>query len=66
MRRRGHRPGRRLSTERLSCVSGKALAELKDAVDRTGPDPVLCTGQAGGRPDLTVGTHAKSALALDR
>ncbi|GAA3724968.1 pyroglutamyl-peptidase I [Streptomyces tremellae] len=39
---------------RLSCVYGKAIAELRAAVADTGPDLVLCAGQAGGRTGLSV------------
>ncbi|MFD7996238.1 pyroglutamyl-peptidase I [Streptomyces mexicanus] len=41
---------------RLSCAFGTALDELRAALDAAGPDLslVLCLGQAGGRPDLTV------------
>jgi pyroglutamyl-peptidase len=39
---------------RLPCVFGEALDELRAAVRRTEPDLVLCVGQAGGRPDVTL------------
>ncbi|MBY8885669.1 pyroglutamyl-peptidase I [Streptomyces sp. PTM05] len=39
---------------RLSCVFGTALDELRAAVERVDPALVICVGQAGGRPDLTV------------
>lgn len=39
---------------RLSCVYGTALDELRSAVARVDPDLVVCVGQAGGRPDVTV------------
>ncbi|MFF9554375.1 pyroglutamyl-peptidase I [Streptomyces albus] len=41
---------------RLSCVFGTALDELRTAVEAAGPGLrlVVCLGQAGGRPDLTV------------
>lgn len=39
---------------RLPCVFGTALEELRDAVRRTDPAIVLCTGQAGGRSGLAV------------
>lgn len=38
----------------LSCVFGTALTELRAALTSTSPDLVLCLGQAGGRPGLTV------------
>ncbi|MGW1076583.1 pyroglutamyl-peptidase I [Streptomyces sp. NPDC002537] len=43
-----------LSAVRLPCVFGDALGALRAAVEETGPDIVLCVGQAGGRPDITV------------
>ncbi|WP_449475162.1 pyroglutamyl-peptidase I [Streptomyces abikoensis] len=43
-----------LSTARLPCVFGDALDALREAVERTAPDLVLCVGQAGGRPGVTV------------
>jgi pyroglutamyl-peptidase len=47
-------PGLRVTAELLPCVFGDSLDVLRDAVLRTSPDLVLCLGQAGGRPDLTV------------
>ncbi|GAA4803700.1 pyroglutamyl-peptidase I [Streptomyces ziwulingensis] len=38
----------------LPCVFGEALETLRDAVRATAPDLVLCLGQAGGRPGVTV------------
>ncbi|ARZ71263.1 Pyrrolidone-carboxylate peptidase [Streptomyces albireticuli] len=38
----------------LPCVFGGALDALRAAVADADPDVVLCVGQAGGRPDLTV------------
>lgn len=46
----------------LSCVFGTAIDELRDAIAAYDPDLVLCVGQAGGRPDLTV---ERVALNLD-
>ncbi|MGP3990445.1 pyroglutamyl-peptidase I [Streptomyces sp. 3N207] len=45
-----------VSAAQLSCVFGTALDELRTAVDAAGPglELVVCLGQAGGRPDLTV------------
>lgn len=40
--------------ERLSCVFGTSVEELRRAVARHEPDLVLCTGLAGGRSDLSV------------
>lgn len=47
-------PGLTVSTARLSCVFGKALEELRAAVERTDPEVVVCVGEAGGRPGVTV------------
>ncbi|MET8569526.1 pyroglutamyl-peptidase I [Streptomyces sp. NPDC004783] len=38
----------------LPCVFGESLDALRDAVRAAGPDLVLCLGQAGGRPGVTV------------
>lgn len=46
----------------LSCVFGTAIDELRDAIAAYDPGLVLCVGQAGGRPDLTV---ERVALNLD-
>ncbi|MFJ4923717.1 pyroglutamyl-peptidase I [Streptomyces sp. NPDC088725] len=46
----------------LSCVYGVAIAELRSAVTELDPDLVLCTGQAGGRPGLSV---ERVALNID-
>lgn len=42
------------STAELPCVFGAAIDALREAIDATEPDVVLCVGQAGGRPDVTV------------
>jgi pyroglutamyl-peptidase len=55
-------PGTDVTAVRISCVFGAAADELRAAVAATGPDLVLCVGQAGGRPDLTV---ERVALNLD-
>lgn len=47
-------PGLDVTAVRLSCVYGTSLAELRAAVDEVGPDLVVCAGQAGGRPGLSV------------
>ncbi|MEU0933766.1 MULTISPECIES: pyroglutamyl-peptidase I [unclassified Embleya] len=47
-------PGLTVTAVKLSCVYGVALEELRAAVERVDPDLVLCVGQAGGRPDVTV------------
>ncbi|MFJ9178539.1 pyroglutamyl-peptidase I [Streptomyces sp. NPDC102360] len=38
----------------LPCVFGAALTALRAAVAETRPDLVVCLGQAGGRPGVTV------------
>ncbi|MFF4604681.1 pyroglutamyl-peptidase I [Streptomyces sp. NPDC001339] len=38
----------------LPCVYGASLAVLRAAIEDTRPELVLCAGQAGGRPDITV------------
>lgn len=43
-----------VTARRLSCVFGRSVDELREAVQETDPHLVLCVGQAGGRPDLTV------------
>ncbi|WEV24136.1 pyroglutamyl-peptidase I [Streptomyces sp. 71268] len=47
-------PGVEWSTAELPCVFGAALDALREAVAAAEPDIVLCVGQAGGRPDVTV------------
>ncbi|MFL6628476.1 MAG: pyroglutamyl-peptidase I [Burkholderiaceae bacterium] len=39
---------------RLSCVFGEALRELDTALDRHTPALVVCLGQAGGRPEISI------------
>ncbi|UNO38779.1 pyroglutamyl-peptidase I [Streptomyces sp. MST-110588] len=46
--------GLEFTTAELPCVYGDASAALFQAVRDSDPDLVLCVGQAGGRPDLTV------------
>ena len=46
--------GLEVVTARLSCVFGTALEELRAAVRETEPELVVCVGQAGGRPDITL------------
>src|SRR5947207_14934038 len=43
-----------LATAVLPCVFGNALDALRLAVARTGPDLVICIGQAGGRTEVSV------------
>ncbi|MBC3839382.1 pyroglutamyl-peptidase I [Streptacidiphilus sp. 4-A2] len=47
-------PGVRAEAVLLPCVFGDSLTALRAAVRRTEPDLVLCVGQAGGRPDVTL------------
>ncbi|MEU4832179.1 pyroglutamyl-peptidase I [Streptosporangium sp. NPDC023615] len=41
-------------TALLPCVFGEALERLRAAVTEHDPAVVVCVGQAGGRPDVTV------------
>ncbi|MFD7921953.1 pyroglutamyl-peptidase I [Streptomyces sp. NPDC059740] len=47
-------PGAELHAVRLPCVHAEVGAALRQAVEEHRPDLVLCTGLAGGRPDVTV------------
>ncbi|MEU6119902.1 pyroglutamyl-peptidase I [Streptomyces sp. NPDC047117] len=47
-------PGVEVVTAELPCVFGEALDALREAVAAADPGVVLCVGQAGGRPDVTV------------
>ncbi|MGW7529620.1 pyroglutamyl-peptidase I [Streptomyces sp. NPDC054783] len=38
----------------LPCVFGKSVDTLRDAIRASAPDLILCLGQAGGRPGVTV------------
>ncbi|WP_330341943.1 pyroglutamyl-peptidase I [Streptomyces sp. NBC_00557] len=38
----------------LPCVFGQSIQALRDAVRAAEPDLILCLGQAGGRPGVTV------------
>ncbi|WP_043263337.1 pyroglutamyl-peptidase I [Streptomyces sp. CT34] len=51
-----------VSTVELPCVYGRSLTALRTAIDATQPDIVVCVGQAGGRPDITV---ERVALNID-
>ncbi|AQS71477.1 pyroglutamyl-peptidase I [Streptomyces pactum] len=46
--------GLSVTATELPCVFGQSLDVLRDAVRAEGPDLVLCLGQAGGRPGVTV------------
>jgi len=39
---------------RLSCVFGEALRELDAALETHAPALVVCLGQAGGRPEISI------------
>jgi pyroglutamyl-peptidase len=43
-----------LSTAMLPCVFAAAVEALRTEIDRVDPELVVCVGQAGGRPDITV------------
>ncbi|MFI7313843.1 pyroglutamyl-peptidase I [Streptomyces hygroscopicus] len=47
-------PGTEVTAVRLACAFGTALEELSAAVAAADPELVLCVGQAGGRPGVTV------------
>ncbi|GAA1298141.1 pyroglutamyl-peptidase I [Streptomyces javensis] len=47
-------PCAEVTAVQLACVFGTALEELSAAVAEADPDLVLCVGQAGGRPGVTV------------
>ncbi|MFI0789192.1 pyroglutamyl-peptidase I [Streptomyces lydicus] len=38
----------------LPCVYGASVAVLRAAIEEARPEIVVCVGQAGGRPDITV------------
>ncbi|MGY5128392.1 pyroglutamyl-peptidase I [Streptomyces nigrescens] len=38
----------------LPCIYGASIAVLRAAIEETRPEIVVCVGQAGGRPDITV------------
>ncbi|MFF3270859.1 pyroglutamyl-peptidase I [Streptomyces chrestomyceticus] len=46
--------GLEMTAVELPCVYGRSRTALREAVAAHDPDIVLCVGQAGGRPDLTV------------
>ncbi|RSO49664.1 pyroglutamyl-peptidase I [Streptomyces sp. WAC 06725] len=46
--------GLEMTAVELPCVFGRSRTALREAVAAHDPDLVLCVGQAGGRPDLTV------------
>ncbi|GGY15122.1 pyroglutamyl-peptidase I [Streptomyces minutiscleroticus] len=46
--------GLTVTAAELPCVFGEAIPALREAVLASTPDLVLCMGQAGGRPGVTV------------
>lgn len=46
--------GLAVTAAELPCVFGESLDALRDAIRADNPDLVLCLGQAGGRPGVTV------------
>jgi pyroglutamyl-peptidase len=46
--------GLEVTARRLPCVFGGAIEALRAEVELADPELVLCVGQAGGRPDITV------------
>ena len=46
--------GLTVTAAELPCVFGESVDALRDAVRVSAPDLVLCLGQAGGRPGVTV------------
>ncbi|GAA2323269.1 pyroglutamyl-peptidase I [Streptomyces kunmingensis] len=46
--------GLAVTAVQLPCVFGESLAALRAAVERVRPELVVCLGQAGGRPGVTV------------
>ncbi|GAA2585438.1 pyroglutamyl-peptidase I [Streptomyces tubercidicus] len=46
--------GIEMSAVELPCVYGASVAVLRAAIVEARPEIVVCVGQAGGRPDITV------------
>ncbi|MFJ9040204.1 pyroglutamyl-peptidase I [Streptomyces sp. NPDC102406] len=46
--------GLAVTAVQLPCVFGESLTALRSALDRVRPELVVCLGQAGGRPGVTV------------
>ncbi|MFI0156615.1 pyroglutamyl-peptidase I [Streptomyces lydicus] len=46
--------GIEVSAAELPCVYGASVAVLRAAIEEARPEIVVCVGQAGGRPDITV------------
>ncbi|BBN81436.1 pyrrolidone-carboxylate peptidase [Pseudoalteromonas sp. A25] len=49
-----HISGSVIHTKELSCEFDSSLRELHQAIDKYAPQLVLCVGQAGGRPDISI------------
>ena len=43
-----------VSTIEVSTIFDKCIEQLTDAINRINPDLVICVGQAGGRPDISI------------
>ena len=46
--------GATLVARQLPCVIGKVVGVLRQAIEDTQPDLVICLGQAGGRSDVAI------------
>ncbi|MEV5398639.1 pyroglutamyl-peptidase I [Streptomyces cellulosae] len=46
--------GLTVTATELPCVFGESIDALRDAIRSSSPDLVVCLGQAGGRPGVTV------------
>ncbi|SFX25959.1 pyroglutamyl-peptidase [Thermoactinomyces sp. DSM 45891] len=44
----------KIVSRELPCVFGEAIDQLSLALQEVKPDLVICVGQAGGRPDLSI------------
>lgn len=44
----------KIFSRKLPCVFGDAIQQLKAVIQEIQPDLVLCVGQAGGRPELSI------------
>lgn len=55
--------GRRIRGIVLPCVFGKSLAILRREIRRLRPELIICTGQTGGRAEITVERVAINVVA---
>jgi pyroglutamyl-peptidase len=46
--------GRPVIATILPCVFGEAIRTLQEQIDRADPEVVICVGQAGGRPGISL------------